>query len=375
MMRISRTDGTGGESRLFFSQRGFLFPILVILLSIMLTVLGNYNLASATYNSKFIRLPANQINWSFICFMAAFATFLFFSLVNPERFTYLLIFVVIAGLVAVLFFGEEINNSYRWFATPYGSIQPSEIAKPLMVLLLAILFERIKPGALFLIIPGILTAGVAFLIFAEPDFGTSLVFLFLFFILYWFNVKNKKQLYRLIIVIACLGLILWFFGLHDYQRNRIIAFLYPEKAPDTYYHTQQSITMVGSGGIYGKGYMQGPGNIYGYIPADHTDFVLAVFAEEHGFLGLCFILSIWVCLLGSLLIAAMKRTGIARNILLGVFSVFFFQTFFNVAMVLGIAPVTGIPLPFFTYGGSSMLANGVLLGLVLYAWFKGKKAL
>ncbi len=372
MKRFSLTDQIGGESRLFFSSKRYGFPIVVIALTVLLTVMGNQNLASATFNSKFLQLPSNQVNWSIIGFTVIFLSVFLSSFFCLERLWPLCLAIIFGSLVAVLRFGEEINFSTRWFETPFGSIQPSEISKPLMVIVLAALFEKLRPGFFFLAIPAGITLGAAFLIFLEPDFGTALIFIFLFFVLYWMNVKDRGQLLRALLASGVFGILLWFFGLRDYQKARIIAFWYPEKAPDTYYHTQQSITMVGSGGLYGKGYLQGPGNIYGYIPADHTDFVLAVFAEERGFFGLCFFIAIWVVLLLAVLREAQRKSGFAKNLLLGVFSIFFFQTFFNMAMVLGIAPVTGIPLPFFTYGGSSMLANSLLIGLALYAWNKGE---
>ncbi len=372
MKRFSATDQIGGESRLFFSSKRYGFPVLLIALSVVLTAMGNQNLVSATFNSKFLQLPSHQLNWSIIGFSAVFLTFFLFSFFRLERLWLIFLMILFGSLGAVLRFGEEINYSMRWFETPFGSIQPSEFAKPSMVIVLAVLFDKLRPGFYFLAIPASITLGSAFLIFIEPDFGTAFIFIFLFFVLYWMNVKDRGQLFCLLLASGFLGAFLWFFGLRDYQKARIIAFLYPEKAPDTYFHTQQSITMVGSGGLYGKGYLQGPGNIYGYIPADHTDFVLAVFAEERGFLGVCFFMALWVVLLLAILCEAQRKVGFARNLLLGVFSVFFFQTFFNIAMVLGVAPVTGIPLPFFTYGGSSMLANGIMIGLALYAWNKGE---
>lgn len=372
MRSLGLTDRIGGESRLFFSSKRYDFPLVVIVLAAGLTAMGNQNLVSATFNSKFMQLPAHQVNWSLIGFAAAFITFFLFSKLRLERFWPLYLVIIFASLAAVLRYGEEINSSSRWFETPLGSIQPSELSKPLMVIVLSALFDRLRPGFFFMAIPAGITLGTALLIFLEPDFGTVFIFLFLLFVLYWMNEEDRGRLFRLVLAGGLLGAFLWFFGLRDYQKARIIAFLYPEKAPDTYYHTQQSITMVGSGGLHGKGFMQGPGNIYGYIPADHTDFVLAVFAEERGFLGLCFFIGIWVILLLAILLEARRKVGFARNCLLGVFSIFFFQTFFNVAMVLGLAPVTGVPLPFFTYGGSSMLANSILIGLTLYAWNKGE---
>lgn len=349
-------------------RRNLCFLIILFGFSAVLTVLGNINLMSATFNSKFIQLPENQRQWSVACFAMSLLTFFFLKIVKIEKYLLLLYFSIVASLGALFIFGEEISGAIRWFETPFGSLQPSEISKPIFILVLSILFSRLKPGLILLAIPLLLTLSVTGLVFFEPDFGTSLVFIFIFFILYWVNERDKIRMLKLLLLFTVLGLILWVFGLKDYQRDRIVAFLDPEKAPDTYYHTQQSITMVGSGGVYGKGYMRGPGNIYGYIPADHTDFVLAVFAEEYGFTGMGVFFGIWAVFLCNLLFEAVRLKGIEKNIMVGVFAVFFFQSVLNMAMVLGLAPVTGIPLPFFTYGGSSMITNGILLGMAAFAW-------
>jgi rod shape determining protein RodA len=209
----------------------------------------------------------------------------------------------------------------------------------------------------------------------EPDFGTGMVFVFTFIMYYVIAEKNKRRLFGFLILFLILILLVYTFGLKPYQKERITAFLDPSKNPDTYYHTQQSVTMVASGGLFGKGYQRGLGNLYGYIPADHTDFVLAVFAEEEGFFGMLFFYSLWFILFAINISIIRKRSGMKKWLSLGVFSTFFIQFTINVGMVIGLLPVTGLPLPFFTYGGSSTASNAILIGILLWSSLNNKKRL
>jgi rod shape determining protein RodA len=157
----------------------------------------------------------------------------------------------------------------------------------------------------------------------------------------------------------------WFFLL-DYQKERIITFLHPHKEPlDAGYNTIQSKIAIGSGQIWGKGFLEGTQSQLRFLPAKHTDFVFSVFGEEWGFLGCAILLSLFCLFLYQIVVVAgTSKDSFGAYIAAGVFFYFFWQILINLGMVLGLMPIVGIPLPFFSYGGSSTLINFILLGLV-----------
>jgi len=332
-----------------------------------LTLMGYLNLESAVINSKYTRLPLLQITWIIVAISLIIVTVLLLERINISKWLIPGYILSVTLLFLLLLVGERWGGSQRWFSTPIGGLQPSEFVKPFMVLLYSYIYANSYNTAgvsllnLFLMLP------IAGLILSEPDLGTSIVFVFLILIYYIMAEKKKKRLLFVFIVIVLLVLLLYGFGLKPYQKERITAFFDPAKNPDTYYHTQQSITMVASAGLYGKGYQRGLGNLYGYIPADHTDFVLAVYAEEEGFLGMIVFYSLWLLMFSIILSLIRQRTGIKKWLSVGVFAIFFIQFTVNVGMVIGLLPVTGLPLPFFTYGGSSTASNAIIIGILLWA--------
>jgi rod shape determining protein RodA len=278
--------------------------------------------------------------------------------------------LIVLSLVLLLIFGEHWSDSRRWFSTPFGGIQPSEFAKPILVIILSYLYANSNDFRRANLINALITIVIAGLVAVEPDLGTSLVYLFVYFVYYIFTESKKSVIISFILIVLLIAVLVFSFGLKDYQRERITAFLNPSTNPDGYYQTKQSLTMTASGGLTGKGYQRGPGNLYGYIPADHTDFVLAVYAEENGFYGMLVFLGLWMLLFINIIMVIAKNTSLKRWIALGVFSVFFVQFTINVGMVLGLMPVTGLPLPFFTYGGSSAISNSVCMGMLIWSSMK-----
>lgn len=348
---------------------------LIFIVFCVLSFLGYLNLESAVINSRYTKLPILQINWIIIAITLIIITVFIFEKIHLGKILipgYILIFSL---LVLLLAFGERWGGSRRWFSTPIGGFQPSEFAKPFMIVLYSYLYPHGVDSTKSSLFNLILTLPVVLLIVLEPDFGTGVVFVFTFLMYYVIAEKNKRRLLGFFILFLILILLVYSFGLKPYQKERITAFLDPSKNPDTYYHTQQSITMVASGGLFGKGYQRGLGNLYGYIPADHTDFVLAVFAEEEGFFGMLFFYSLWFILFAINISIIRRRSGIKKWLSLGVFSTFFIQFTINVGMVIGLLPVTGLPLPFFTYGGSSTASNAILIGILLWASLDEEKRL
>lgn len=287
----------------------------------------------------------------------------FESLATPLYFVGLLLLLVLLGLKP---FRDEPS---RWFYLPGFALQPSELLKLFTVLSLA---KALKPGhepgrtpwlrALFLtLVP---TAMIAL----QPDLGTALVLPPLFFVMSFVAGIERRTL----LLIAGVGLALMpigWFGLHPYQKDRILVFLDPNNpalARDDGYQIRQSLTAIGSGGVHGSGLYQGTQNRLNYLPEDHNDFIFAIIGEEWGLVGTASVLALFLLLyLSALGIAFRTREPFGRLVVVGMTTHLAFQTLVNVAMTMGLAPVTGLPLPFVSYGGSSLLTSIASLGVVL----------
>ena len=338
-----------------------------------LTLMGYFNLESAVINSRYTRLPYLQLNWILIAISLIIITVFFLERISIGKILIPGYILSLSLLFLLLIFGERWGGSRRWFSTPIGGLQPSEFVKPFILLLYSYIYSNSYNSTGVSLLNLLLIIPIAGLIVLEPDLGTGMVFVFMFFVDYVMAEKKKKRLFLFFVILLLLIFLVYTFGLKPYQKERITAFLDPTKNPDTYYHTQQSITMVASGGLFGKGYQRGLGNLYGYIPADHTDFVLAVFAEEEGFFGLIIFYSLWFLLFSIILTLIRQKSGMKKWLSVGVFSIFFIQFTINVGMVIGLLPVTGLPLPFFTYGGSSTASNAIITGILLWSSLNEEK--
>jgi len=275
-------------------------------------------------------------------------------------------------LVAVLSpLGVVVNGARRWLEVGGFQLQPSELAKvAVIVLIAAILHERKgQPGVKGMVLSlGAVVLPMG-LIYLQPDLGTLIVFVWLVFIL--MLVGGVKGRYMFLLFVAGLvAIVLAFrFGLlHDYQIARLTAFLDPgntELARTTQYNHNQSIIAIGSGQIAGKGLFQGTQTNLSYVPENHTDFIFTVVGEEFGFLGSAVVLALFgVLLWRALRIAALAKDLFGTLIASGAVALIALQVFVNVGMTIGIMPVTGIPLPFVSYGGTSLLTGFILIGLL-----------
>jgi rod shape determining protein RodA len=273
-------------------------------------------------------------------------------------------------LVAVVFLGKEISGSQRWLVLGPVSFQPSEVVKIALVILLARYFsERVSESGLTLVEllkPLIWTLIPFVLIVKQPDLGTGLILLLIAGSVTLF-VKIEHRSLLCLIGLGVLGSGAGWFFLKGYQKQRIWAFLDPQGDPlGAGYHIIQSKIAVGSGSVLGKGFMQGTQNALSFIPEQHTDFIFSVLAEEWGFLGSALVVSLYLLLvIWGLSVAVRSKDPFGTILALGLTSIIFWQTFVNVAMVLALLPVVGVPLPLISYGGSSMLANMVAIGILL----------
>jgi rod shape determining protein RodA len=213
--------------------------------------------------------------------------------------------------------------------------------------------------------PLILIGISALLIFKQPDLGTALIVIFLFFAM-GLSSHVKK---RYFIVLIALGLIAVPFGWHmlkDYQKKRLVVFVNPNVDPlGAGYNIIQSKIAVGSGRLFGKGFLAGTQNQFNFMPERHTDFIFTVWAEEWGFAGAMFLLFIyWIIITKILEISTMAKDYFGRLLAVGIASLLFLHVFINMGMTLGILPVVGIPLIFMSYGGSNLLINSILIGIL-----------
>jgi len=276
-------------------------------------------------------------------------------------------------LLMVMHVGDTRLGAQRWIGIGAFSFQPSEFAKIAAMLMLSRALcrdrstEMVKPTFFDEIIKPFLPTSVLFVfIFLQPDLGTALVILFMYVLLLLAN----RITFRSLLIIGCVAAIVVPAGwlvMKPYQKQRIFTFLDPEKDPlGSGYNIIQSKIAVGSGGVWGKGWMAGTQNQLDFIPERHTDFIFATFSEERGFVGCAAILMLFFALLRLILTSAERISDpFTYNLCIGIFSLFFIHCSVNMGMVMGLLPVVGIPLAFFSYGGSYMLLNFFLSGLFL----------
>ena len=319
-----------------------------------------------------------------IGFIGGSAAMIIFSLIDYNyiaKFEWFLYSINIGMLVAVKLFGINVNGATRWFSLgPFGTLQPSELSKVIMLIIFSHLIseQRDKINNISVIMRiGILYVVPMFLIVMEPDLSTTMVFAFLFCTLMFVGGISYKIIGIILGTgIPLAGLLIWYVQqpnqilLRDYQVNRIMSFLNPSDYLLTTYNQQYNSTMaIGSGMLTGKGLNNNTitsvkgGN---FISEPQTDFIFAVVGEELGFIGSCVVLGlILLIVLECLHIAKDARDMRGRLIAAGVAGIITFQSFVNVGVATGILPNTGLPLPFVSYGLSSLLSNFLCIGLVL----------
>lgn len=275
----------------------------------------------------------------------------------------------VALLLAVMFFGEVGKGAQRWLDLGFIRFQPSEILKlAVPMIVAAYLANRILPvGWKELLVSSVLVIIPVILIARQPDLGTAiLVGSAGFFVLFLAGVRWR--------VMICLGVLLsmmtpllWKFALHDYQRKRILTLLDPESDPlGSGYHIIQSKIAIGSGGVYGKGWLNGTQSQLDFIPERSTDFIFSVFGEEFGFFGSVVLILLYQAIIFRGLYIAAHSTENFGRLLAGALSLtFFVYLFVNTGMVAGMLPVVGVPLPLISYGGTSMVTLMMGFGLIM----------
>jgi rod shape determining protein RodA len=287
-----------------------------------------------------------------------------------SRYAYLIFALTLLALAYVLINGVIASGSRRWIYIGSVSIQVSEFAKISLIIALAKYFESGKMSGQYtlkdLLIPALMTAMLGGLIVVQPDLGTTMMIFFIFLVFIAAIEMNTMTLVKLFTSGLMLAPAIWFF-LKDYQKSRLLTLFNPELDPlGAGYHSIQSKIAIGSGGFWGKGLLAGTQSRLNFLPEKHTDFIFSVFAEETGFLGVVVLLSLFLfIILKGLNIAFRAGDRFGFFLALGLISSITFYVIFNVGMTIGIFPITGIPLPLLSYGGSSLITNFFAIGLLL----------
>jgi rod shape determining protein RodA len=355
-------------------SKNFIFPKLTylskVLLSslILLIVIGFIMQYSA--GGSFAVFAYSYLLKTIISFIALYLTMrinlkLLYSL--TDIFYYVSLFLLfLVDIIGITRLGAQ-----RWLDFGFFVVQPSELMKIAIVLMLAKYFHRFSLSQIsklrFYIIPFLLTVAPFFLIVLQPDLGTAIIIISIAAALFFLAGFSIKYFLGALGIVLLVSPIIWLTVLHDYQKGRILTFLDPSRDPlGAGYHITQSKIAIGSGGFTGKGYLSGTQSQLDFLPEKHTDFVFTLLSEEFGFLGALLVIIIYMSII---IVCAMMshrcQHSYGKYIIAGITTMFFIYTFVNIGMVSGLLPVVGVPLPLISFGGTAMLTNMIGMGLIL----------
>ena len=353
----------------------------ILVCTILLIIIGLIALFSATQNSNYDELK-KQIIWLAISIPVMIAVILidyeFFAKISP--FLYGISVILLIGVL----FTEPINGATSWYSIGPFTIQPAEFAKITVVLFTADVIVKIqKKGKdemnrflkLGLIL---LTVAVPVLfIIKQPDYGTALAFLFALIFMLFVAGVDKKYIITAILLVVIIVPIAYFFILPEHAKTRIDVYLNPDLDPrGAGYNIIQSKLAVGAGQILGMGLLKGNQTQLGYLYPKTTDFIFAVIGEEMGFIVAGAVIILYVVLITkAIYVAKTAKNDLGSYIAAGIAGIFFFHMMENIGMTMGLLPITGIPLPFVSYGGSSMLTNCILIAILLNISGRRQKAM
>jgi len=339
-----------------------------ILCIVLLTTIGLFTLYSAAGGSM-TPWAQNQL----IRFLISFALMLFLAFVDVRfylKYSYFAYFAVLLLLIAVEIYGHVGMGAQRWIDLKIFKLQPSELMKISMVLFLAKYFhsstlaqiESVKG----IVAPALMALFPTALIVLQPDLGTALMLMFTTMVVFF---CVGVQIWKFLILggaAVVLAPVAWHF-LHDYQKNRVLTFLNPELDPlGTGYHIIQSKIALGSGGVFGKGFLGGTQSHLNFLPEKHTDFIFTMLSEEFGLIGGAVVILLNLILIIYGYMFAYRITSYyGKLVVIGLNTNYFMYVFINIAMVLGLLPVVGIPLPLISYGGTVMLSVMASFGIIL----------
>lgn len=343
----------------------FLICLAISILGVVIIYSANHGRPEAFFRGLYIK-QMYWIGYGLVAMLIAMILdYRWFS-----RYAYLIYFITLLALAYVLVNGVVASGSRRWIHIGSISIQVSEFAKIALVIALAKYFESGKMSGQYtlknLFIPTLITIVLGGFIFVQPDLGTTMMVFFIFLVFIATIEMARATLIKLFSGGLLIAPAIWFV-LKDYQKTRLLTLFNPELDPlGAGYHSIQSKIAIGSGGFWGKGLLAGTQSRLNFLPEKHTDFIFSVFAEETGFFGVAILLSLFLfIILKGLNIAFRAGDRFGFFLALGLVSSISFYIIFNVGMTIGLFPITGIPLPLLSYGGSSLITNFFAIGLLL----------
>lgn len=359
--------------------------LILYIIPLLLTVVSITVLYSLVFGGQDANLPLKQGIFSIVgilaMLIASFVDYRFF-----KGTSWILYIITLLLLVYVDFFGVAAGGAMRWIPLGMFQLQPSEVAKATTILALASFFSG-KIGRLQwkdIIVSALIVSLPLLLILKEPDLGTALVISFIYIMMLFWSKPTKVQTITISAAILIMAIVLVLsamkvgpFGslLQDYQRNRILTFIDPNLDPyGKGYNVKQAQITIGSGGLFGRGLGRGSQSQLQFLPKPQTDFIFAGIAESFGFIGTAVFLSLFAYLIIQIVnVAHLARDNFGMLLAIGAASMFLFQVLVNVGMNLGLAPVTGIPLPFSSYGGSALVVYFSIIGVVQGVYMRHKQ--
>ena len=356
------------KSNLRFKDKILALDFLLIFLVLILGVISFFAMYS-TEQGKIGYFTQSHI-YRFFIFFTLFIVISFFKIQFWYKSAYLFYFTILILLIGVDFFGVAASGSKRWISLFFINLQPSELMKVALIIFLARFYYKIPAENIanikYILMPIFAVFIPVILVSSQPDLGTAVLILIGGLAVIWLTgFRIKFFLYSFFVLICLIPVGISF--LKPYQKSRILTFIDPERDPlGAGYQIIQSKIAVGSGGIFGKGFLQGSQSYLDYLPEKHTDFIFTLFSEEFGFVGSLLLLIVYVLIIYRItVIGNQSRNDFARLYCFGFATAFFAYVAVNMSMVLGLLPIVGAPLPIMSYGGSSMLSIMVGLGIVM----------
>ncbi|MFA5063697.1 MAG: rod shape-determining protein RodA [Candidatus Omnitrophota bacterium] len=353
--------------------------LIILVTALLICSLGVLSIYSSTYQKEgklWQTIFERQVLWIIL----GLTLFLIVSSISYRRlwdWTYFLYIFNLFFLFLVFILGAIRLGAQRWLRIGWFNFQPSELAKIIMVIFLARYFSRKSTDSIHLssgkfgifrglILPSFFTALPVALIVEQPDLGSGMIVFILFVAMLYLTRVRLRYIILLVSAVSLLLPFMWHF-LRDYQKDRLLVFLNPNIDPlGAGYTIVQSKIAIGSGWLFGKGWLSGTQSQLHFLPESHTDFIFATFSEEWGFLGSFALLSLYYILIRQgFLIAQRTQDSFGQLLAYGVTLVLAIQITVNIAMNLGLAPVVGVPLPLMSYGGSSILVTFAALGILV----------
>jgi len=356
------------KRNLNFADKIIAFDFILVFLVFVLGVISLFAMYSSERGTFSYHTQSHLYRLAVFFLLFIIISFLKINYIFKSAYPFYLIVLVL--LFAVDLYGVTASGSKRWISLFFINLQPSELMKISLIIFLARYYYKIPSQNVnsikHIFIPFLSFLIPVFLVVKQPDLGTAVLIAISGLIVIWLTgFRIKYFLYSFFVLICLIPVGISF--LKPYQKSRILTFLDPERDPlGAGYQIIQSKIAVGSGGIFGKGFLQGSQSYLDYLPEKHTDFIFTLFSEEFGFFGSLLLLVIYALIIYRISkIGSQSRNNFARLFCFGFAAAFFVYVTVNMAMVLGLLPIVGAPLPIMSYGGSSMLSVMIGLGIVM----------